>query len=153
MTPAPYGAQPTERTVVVTCMDARIDPLAVLRLPAGGAQVIRNAGGRVSDDALRSLILSTSAFRIERVVVMHHTDCAVAGITNDQMREQLGTGPDGEHPPDFLPIGHPVEALERDVARVLECSFIPGGIEVRSAILDVSTGGLRELGRSVTGAY
>ncbi len=139
------GGQPTENTVVVTCMDARIDPLAVLGLPIGGAQVIRNAGGRVSDDVLRSLILSTTAFRIQSVVVMHHTLCAAAAVSNDQMAERLA-GSQGEAASiDFLPIGDPQESLWDDVARVRDCPHLPEEIKVRGVFLDLDSGGLTEV--------
>lgn len=130
---------------MVTCMDARIDPLAVLGLPLGGAQVIRNAGGRVSDDALRSLILSTSAFSIERIVVMHHTRCAAGSVTNEQMAERLSTRSGEEVSIDFLPIADPHESLRDDVERVRSCRYLPAGITVTGVILDLDSGRVAEV--------
>ncbi len=73
------AAPPTRRLAVLTCMDSRIDPAAILGFTTGEANVVRNAGGRVTSDALRSLALGTGLFGLESVVVMHHTDCALAG--------------------------------------------------------------------------
>src|SRR5439155_18747058 len=75
---------------VLTCIDSRIDPLAMLGLRAGDAKIIRNAGARVTDDALRSLVLATNLLSVTRVCVVQHTDCAMVGTTNDEIRSRIG---------------------------------------------------------------
>src|ERR1700712_4108952 len=82
--------RPGRRLAVVTCMDARIDVFAVLGLPRGEAHVIRNAGGRVTDDVLRSLALSSHVLGVENVVVMQHTKCGLAGVTDEELQARTG---------------------------------------------------------------
>src|SRR3954453_12063957 len=74
---------------VLTCIDSRIDPLAMLGLKAGDAKIIRNAGARVTDDALRSLVLAVSLLGVTRVCVVQHTECALVGSTDDEMRARV----------------------------------------------------------------
>ncbi|MDP3972413.1 MAG: carbonic anhydrase, partial [Candidatus Nanopelagicales bacterium] len=74
---------------VVTCMDSRIDPLALLGLEAGDAKILRNAGARVTDDVLRTLVLASSLLNVSRVLVMPHTDCRMASATADEIHELL----------------------------------------------------------------
>src|SRR5918994_7840387 len=82
--------RPSRRLAVVTCMDARIDVFAVLGLHLGDAHVIRNAGGRITDDVLRSLALSAHVLGVDTVVVMQHTKCGLAGVTDEQLRTLTG---------------------------------------------------------------
>src|ERR1700690_3451285 len=74
---------------VLTCIDSRIDPLAMLGLRAGDAKIIRNAGARVTDDALRSLVLAANLLGVTRVCVVQHTECAMVGSTEDEMRARV----------------------------------------------------------------
>src|SRR5687767_11312187 len=82
--------KPSRRLAVVTCMDARIDVFAVLGLHLGEAHVIRNAGGRITDDVLRSLALSCQVLGVDTVVVMQHTKCGLVGVTEEELRELTG---------------------------------------------------------------
>src|SRR6188474_3175048 len=82
--------RPGRRLAVVTCMDARIDVFAALGLHLGEALVIRNAGGRVTDDVLRSLALGTHVLGVDTVVVMQHTKCGLAGVSDEELRELTG---------------------------------------------------------------
>lgn len=100
---------PSRRLAVVTCMDARIDVLTALGLHLGEAHVIRNAGGRVTEDAVRSLAVSTHVLGVETVVVMQHTRCGLAGATDAALRTL--TGADVA----FLPIEDHAAALQEDV--------------------------------------
>ena len=84
------GSSPGRRLAIVTCMDARIDVFAVLGLHLGEAHVLRNAGGRVTDDVLRSLALSCHVLGVDTVVVMQHTKCGLAGVTDDELRTLTG---------------------------------------------------------------
>src|SRR5215216_1165382 len=80
---------PARKTAVLVCMDARIDPAKALGLQEGDAHVIRNAGGRASDDAIRSLIISNELLGTREFVVIHHTDCGMLTFTNEQLRNKL----------------------------------------------------------------
>jgi len=102
-------AHPGRRLAVVTCMDCRIDVFAALGLHLGEAHVIRNAGGRVTDDVLRSLALSSHVLGVDCVVVMQHTGCGLAGVTDEELREI--TGADYE----FFPIDDHAAALREDI--------------------------------------
>src|SRR3954470_23761740 len=83
-------ARPGRRLAVVTCMDARIDVFAALGLHLGEANVIRNAGGRVTEDVLRSLALATHVLGVDTVVVMQHTKCGLVGVTDEELRKLTG---------------------------------------------------------------
>ncbi len=78
---------------VLTCIDSRIDPLAMLGLRAGDAKIIRNAGARVTDDALRSLVLAVNLLGVTRVCVVQHTECAMVGSTEEEMRQRVAAAP------------------------------------------------------------
>src|SRR6187431_2433481 len=102
-------ARPGRRLAVVTCMDARIDVFAVLGLHLGEAHVIRNAGGRVTDDVLRSLALGVHVLGVDTAVVMQHTKCGLAGVTDEELRELTGAELG------FLAIGDHAAALRDDI--------------------------------------
>lgn len=128
---------------VVTCIDSRIDPLAMLGLQPGDAKIIRNAGARITDDALRSLVLATNLLGVTRICVVQHTDCAMAGSTEDEMRERVaaarGLDTTGW---EFLATTDQPAALQADLDKVRSCSLIAEGVEVAGFILDVHTGEL-----------
>lgn len=128
---------------VVTCIDSRIDPLATLGLSAGDAKIIRNAGARITDDALRSLILATNLLGAKRICLMPHTECAMAGSTEAQMRakvsEARGLDAIGW---DFLATTDQLATLREDVDRLTGCELIPPGTEIGTFLLDVRTGAI-----------
>ena len=128
---------------VVTCIDSRIDPLAMLGLRRGDAKIIRNAGARVTPDALRSLVLATNLLGVERVCVVQHTDCAMAGSTEDEFRERIGTlrGTDASGW-EFLAMSDQVAAVNEDMARIKACPLVPTDVVVGGFIFDVRTGEL-----------
>jgi len=123
-------------TAVVTCMDARLDAFQFFD-PMSVVHVIRTAGGRVTDDVLRSLAASC-ALGTEQVIVMHHTDCAMAAHTDEQIRELLPSGPQPEI--DFLTIGDPLAALTRDVHAVRGSTLLPERTVVRGMMFDLEAG-------------
>ncbi len=141
---AGLDARPVEHVAVVTCMDARIDAHAALGLRLGDAHVIRNAGGVVTDDTIRSLTISQRALGTRAVVLIHHTGCGMQSITEDfrqELEDEVGIRPVWA-----------VEAFtdaEQDVrqslARVRTSPFIPHRDEVRGFVFDVSTGLLNEV--------
>lgn len=132
------SGRPKQRLAVVTCMDARIDVFAVLGLHVGDAHVIRNAGGRLTYDVLRSLALSTHALGVNAVVVMQHTKCGLTGVTDDQLRELTGADMD------FLAIEDHSAALARDLDTLVETPYLDG-IEVFAGLVyDIDSGAVVE---------
>jgi carbonic anhydrase len=135
------GASPTRHLAVITCMDARIDVFAALGLHLGEAHVIRNAGGRVTDDVLRSLALSCHVLGVDTVVVMQHTACGLAGVTNDALRERTGADLG------FLPIDDHHAALREDVELLARTDYL-GPIKVIAGfVYDVATGEIDDIVR------
>lgn len=137
---ADVQAPTRKHLAVVTCMDTRIDPLAVLGLAVGDAKIIRNAGGRVTDDALRSLVLAMAFLDVTHIVVMHHTRCALAGQSDDEVRgalpeERRGGVADGP----LLAMPDPDAALRADVEAVRRCPQLTGAV-VEGWRYDVATG-------------
>jgi carbonic anhydrase len=128
---------------VLTCIDSRIDPLAMLGLRPGDAKIIRNAGARVTDDALRSLVLATNLLNVSRVCVVQHTDCAMVGSTDDELRAKIGSlrGVDASGW-EFLASTDQRATLHGDVRRLVACPLLPPDLEVGAFIFDVHTGAL-----------
>jgi carbonic anhydrase len=122
-------------------MDARIDVFAALGLRLGEAHVIRNAGGRVTEDVLRSLALSSHVLGVETVVVMQHTRCGLAGVTEDEL-ERL-TGADVR----FLPIDDHAEALREDVATLATTPYLNRISTIAGFVYDVDTGRIDDVTR------
>jgi carbonic anhydrase len=128
---------------VVTCIDSRIDPLSMLGLRAGDAKIIRNAGGRITRDALRSLIVATNLLDVNRVCVVQHTDCAMSGSTDDEMRAHIGAlrGQDASGW-DFLFSTDPASNMRADLEALAVCGLLPPDLIVGGFVFDVHTGGL-----------
>ena len=126
---------------LVTCMDSRIEPLTMLGLVPGDAKILRNAGGRVTSDVIRSLILATNFLGVARIAVMQHTQCALADRSDEQVRSDL---PDGARQEasgwEFLAMPDPDQALADDVAAVRACSLLAEGVEVVGWRYRVETG-------------
>ena len=137
---------PARRVAVVACMDARLHPERALGLEIGDAHVIRNAGGRVSDDAIRSLIISTHLLGTNEFAVIHHTDCGMVTFTNEDLRAKLRieTGADAWSI-DFLPFRDLDESVREDVRRIRSSPFVPEGILVRGFVYDVHSGLITEV--------
>jgi carbonic anhydrase len=134
-------ARAARRLALVTCMDVRIEPLAVLGLAPGDANILRNAGGRVTTDVLRSLILATNLLGVRHIAVMHHTNCALAARSNGDIRSELPGGPGGDAAEwDFLTMPEPDESLAADVAAVRSCPLLPGHVVVEGWRYQVETG-------------
>jgi carbonic anhydrase len=126
--------RPGRHLAVVTCMDARIDVLAALGLHLGEAHVIRNAGGRVTDDVLRSLALSSHVLGVDTVVVMQHTGCGLEGATDEELRTVTGADLD------FLPIEDHAAALREDIALLAATPFLASLTEIAGLVYDVESG-------------
>ena len=126
--------RPSRRLAVITCMDARIDVYAALGLHIGEAHVIRNAGGRVTDDVLRSLALSVHALGVDTVVVMQHTKCGLTGVTDSELRQRTGADLS------FLAIQDHGDALRRDIDLLSSMPYLsPVGV-IAGFLYDVETG-------------
>ena len=133
-------AEPARRLLVLTCMDARIDALTVLGLQPGDAHILRNAGARVSDDVIRSLVVSTRVLGVNAVVVMHHTECGMAKISQRDVREML-SDVDEHHLEDFdlLAIADQEQALHADVDAIARSPLLPD-VTAWGLLYDVMTG-------------
>jgi carbonic anhydrase len=134
---------PAEHLAVLTCMDARIHPEQALGLEIGDAHMIRNAGGRASDDAIRSLVISTTLLGTDEFAVIHHTDCGMLTFTNDDLRKKLADerGVDASGV-DFLPFPELEQSVRDDVATIKVSPLLPDGIEVTGWVYDVKTGAI-----------
>lgn len=126
--------RPSRHVAVVTCMDARIDVFAALGLHLGESHVIRNAGGRVTDDVLRSLALSTHVLGVDTVIVMQHTKCGLAGVTDEELRARTGADLG------FFPIDDHAAALREDVGIIASTPFLAPITAIGGFVFDVETG-------------
>jgi carbonic anhydrase len=137
---------PRKGLVVITCMDSRLDVFRMLNLEIGDAHILRNAGGRVTDDTLRSLVLSMHAMNTREVFVIHHTSCGLHRVTNSDLHAKVreATGEDASAI-DFLPFDDFAESVREDVKRLLELPLLPKGITVTGAVYDVHTGTLHRV--------
>lgn len=137
--------EPSRRLAIVTCMDSRLDVFAALGLGDGEAHVLRNAGGVVTDDTIRSLALSQRKLGTREVMLIHHTDCGLEKVTEDGFRSELAAEAGVE--PEFA-IGAFVDvdgAVRESIARVRESPFLPHRDTVRGFVYDVDTHRLREV--------
>lgn len=138
---------------IVTCMDSRIDPLRMLGLAPGDAKIFRNPGGRVTPHALEALVLGVHLLRVDRILIVPHTKCAVATSTEEELREQVGAsaGLDASWQP-FHVVDDQAAALEADVQMVRSHPLIPDSVLVGGFLYDVDTGRLQPMSsRSVSG--
>jgi len=166
---AEFGAKanlpmpPGRRFAILTCMDARLDPAKFAGLAEGDAHVIRNAGGRASDDAIRSLVISYKLLGTREWFVIHHTDCGMETFTNDVLRGLLassletatfaGTWKDTGQGPgsragefiEWLTVKDQAQSVVDDVERIRTHPLVPRGIPIYGYIYDVRTGQLNEV--------
>jgi carbonic anhydrase len=131
--------------VIVACMDARLDPCAVLGLNEGDAHVIRNAGGVVTDDAIRSIAISQRLMGTEEIVLIHHTDCGMLDVDGDEFRSAIAADTGVEPPWDVEAFDDLEGNVLASIARIEGSPFIPRRDRVRGLIYDVETRRLREV--------
>jgi len=158
---ADLALPPARRFAILTCMDARLDPARYAGLSEGDAHVIRNAGGRASDDAIRSLVISYKLLGTAEWFVIHHTDCGMEFFTDEVIRgllanslETAALGPDGFHDVgtgpgspeaayiDWLTIADQTGSIVDDVRRIREHPLVPAGIAIHGFLYDVRSGRL-----------
>jgi carbonic anhydrase len=137
---------PAKPVLVLTCIDARLDPARMLGLDMGDAHVVRNAGGRATDDAIRSSTISSWLLGVRELVVIHHTDCGMTLFTDDvlhgKIRDETGIDVSDE---EYLSFTDPEESLRDDVARLRDVKTLPEGVTVSGYKYDVRDGTLREV--------
>jgi carbonic anhydrase len=139
---------PGRKVAVLACMDARLNPYGVLGLQEGDAHVIRNAGGVVTDDEIRSLAISQRLLGTEEIILIHHTDCGMLTFTDDEFKrsvqDDVGIKPEwaAEAFPDLD------EDVRQSIARIKASPFIPRKDSVRGFVYEVETGRLREVDAS-----
>lgn len=128
---------------VVTCMDSRISPLEMLGLRHGDAKILRNAGARVTDDVLRTLVVAVHLLGVDRVMVVAHTDCRMTSVTDADVHRAIAlqAGVDTRSL-DFHTICDQRETLAVDVHRIRSSPYLPGGLAVTGCVYDVRTGRL-----------
>ena len=131
---------------IVTCMDSRIDPLRIVGMKAGDAKILRNAGARVTEDVLRTLILATNLLNVSRVLVMPHTDCKMASGTEEQIHAAIleKSGIDTRSI-EIRTVTDQVTALKSDLIRIEQFPLLPKEISIIGAIYDVKSGKLTKI--------
>jgi len=136
---------PATRVAVVACMDARLNPYGVLGLSEGDAHVIRNAGGVVTDDVIRSLTISQRLLATNEIVLIHHTDCGMLTFHDDDVKAQIEADT-GIRPPFALEAFPDLEGdVRQSIARIKASPYIPHKDSVRGFIYEVETGRLVEV--------
>ena len=159
---------PARRFAILTCMDARLDPAKFAGLSEGDAHVIRNAGGRASDDAIRSLVISYKLLGTAEWFVIHHSDCGMEFFTDDVMRELLsqsletaelgphgfrdigaGPGSTAADDIDWLTISDREQSVAEDVRRIRNHPLVPSRIPIYGYVYDVRTGRLEEVAEAI----
>ena len=136
---------PSRRLAVVACMDARLDVYAILGLEPGEAHVIRNAGGIVSDDVIRSLVISQRLLDTQEVVLIHHTDCGMMTFRDDEVKDAIEADT-GVRPPFALEAFADLEQdVRQSMARIRASLFVPRKDGVRGFVYDCATGRLDEV--------
>ena len=139
---------PARQVAVVACMDARLDVYRILGLREGEAHVIRNAGGVVTDDAIRSLVISQRLLGTNEIILIHHTDCGMLTFSDDDVKRQIQD--DTGIKPHFALEAFPDldEDIRQSIARIRENPFVPNK-NIRGFVFDVGTGRLNEVSESV----
>ncbi|MFI3078445.1 beta-class carbonic anhydrase [Streptococcus sp. 2021WUSS124] len=138
--------RPKTKVAIVTCMDSRLHVAQALGLALGDAHILRNAGGRVTEDMIRSLVISQQQLGTREIVVLHHTDCGAQTFTNEdfevQLKRDLGVDVAGQ---DFLPFTDIEESVREDIALLKQSPLIPDDVEIFGAVYDVDTGRMTEV--------
>ncbi|MEU5161517.1 carbonic anhydrase [Streptomyces sp. NPDC020875] len=141
----PHALPPARRLAVVACMDARLDIFAILGLKEGDAHIVRNGGGAVTEDAIRSLVISQRLLGTRRIMLIHHTDCGMQTFKDDEFKAELAADT-GIRPPwspeSFADLD---DDVRQSIRRIEADPFIPHKHSIRGFVFDVHTGRLREV--------
>ena len=142
---AELSLPPTKGVAVVACMDARLNVYGMLGLQEGDAHVIRNAGGVITDDEIRSLAISQRLLGTSEIVLIHHTDCGMLTLTDDDLKEQIQQDV-GIKPHFSMKAFSDLEGdVRQSIARIRNSPFIPNKDSIRGFVYEVETGRLREV--------
>jgi carbonic anhydrase len=140
---------PAKKVAVVACMDARLDVHKILGLQEGDAHVFRNAGGAVTDDAIRSLAISQRLLGTSEIILIHHTDCGMLTFKDEDVKKQIESET-GIRPPFALETFSDLEDdVRQSIARIKASPFVPKKSNIRGFVYDVRTGKLNEVGAAV----
>jgi len=143
--PGPAALRPKLKLAVVACMDSRIDVFGALGLEIGDAHIIRNAGGVVTDDVVRSLVISQRMLGTEEIILIHHTDCGMVKFTDDELKTAIEQDT-GVRPPWATEAFTDADAdVRQSIGRLKKNPFVPHADRVRGFVFDVATGLLREI--------
>ena len=137
---------PSRRLAVVTCMDARFDPLAAFGLQVGEAHIIRNAGGVITDDVIRSLCISQQALATREIVLVHHSECGLCGLDEVSFRSHLKERVNAQPKWELGSFADAADDVRHSIAMLRASPFIEFDTDIRGFVLDVATGLLNEVG-------
>jgi carbonic anhydrase len=143
--PGSAAGRPALHLAVVACMDSRLDVQAALGLAVGDAHVIRNAGGIVTDDVIRSLVISQRLLGTREVVLIHHTDCGMAKFTDDGLKAEIERDTGIRPPWAMEAFTDPDADVLQSIARLKASPFVPFTDSIRGFVFEVETGRLREV--------
>ena len=141
----PRAVIPAKHVAIVTCMDSRLDNFRIFGLDSGEAHILRNAGGLVTEDVLRSLVLSQRLLKTREVILMHHTNCGLDGVDEAALRAEIAAETGQAPPYAFGAFSDIDEAVRSAIARVRTHPFLPHREHVRGFVYEVQTGHLREV--------
>ncbi len=136
---------PGKRVAIVACMDARVNPYGLLGLSEGDAHVIRNAGGVITDDVIRSLVISQRLLGTREIILIHHTDCGMLTFHDDEVKAQIESDVGVRPPFAFEAFADLDEDVRQSIARIETSVFIPHKDRIRGFVFDVRTGRLQEV--------
>jgi carbonic anhydrase len=143
--PGPHSVIPARHLAIVACMDSRLDMFRIFGLHSGDAHVIRNAGGLATDDVLRSLVLSQRFMQTREIALLHHTNCGLQQMSEEEFRGRI-TREVGQEPPyAFGAFAEPEDSVRRSIARIKEHPFLLHRDHVRGFVYDVDSGATREV--------
>ncbi len=145
LTPNADHAAPARKLAVVACMDARLDVFSVLGLEPGDAHVIRNAGGVVTEDVIRSLVISQRLLGTREIMLIHHTDCGMQTFRDDDLKDAIEADTGLRPPFAFEPFADLEQDVRDSIARLQASSFLPHRDRIRGFIYDCATGRLVEV--------
>jgi carbonic anhydrase len=149
----PGSFWPSKGVAVIACMDARLDVSAILGLRPGEAQVIRNAGGVVTEDEIRSLAISQRVLGTREIILIHHTDCGMLTFTDEAFRRSVQNDTGIKPPWSTEAFTNLEEDVRQSLARIATSPFIPYKASVRGFVFDLATGKLNEVTAGIPAAW